>query len=135
MKNPITGTREEETFNRNLDFSRWVRTECAGVKQKFTAFDIDWIFRDYGRMKIQMVETKINQNEFSEGLTEGQRWYLPELAAIMEAGIKAGAPCKGWEWHGSHLLQFEKTMPSNGKIWWDKRLVSEYELIQILEMR
>lgn len=130
-----TMTRQEETGNRCSDFSQWVRSNLAGIETKFTAFDIDWVFRDYGRKKIQLVETKIKQTEFSVGLSKGQARYLPEIAQIFEAGIKAGAPAPGWEWYGFHLVQFEHTMPSNGKIWWDGQLVSDYEIFQLLEMR
>lgn len=135
MTTKKTSTRQEESGYRNLDFSKWVRSECAGIEVKFTAFDVDWVFRDWGRKRIQMVETKVKQHEFSVGLSEGQQNYLPELAKIMEAGIKAGAPCKGWEWHGFHLLQFQYTDPTKGSIWWDGRLVDEYELLQLCEMR
>ena len=135
MTNSHTGTPAEKTGKRCTDFSNYVRSECAGIKHKFTAFDIDFVFRDYGRKKIQIVETKTRQNEFSLGVSEGQKHYLPEIAAIFAAGIKAGAPAPGWEWHGLHLIQFERTMPTNGKVWWDGELVSEYELFQLIEMR
>jgi len=130
-----TTTREEETGLRNLDFSTWIRANLAGKENKFTVFDIDFVFRDYGRKKMQFVEVKIYQNESCSGLSLGQSIYLKEISNICGTGIACGAPALGWEWCGFHELQLENTSPSEGRIWWDGELVSEIDLIQLLEMR
>ncbi len=123
-------TRQEQTGQRNLDFSGWVRRTLTGAKG-FTVFDLDFIFRDYERKLLQVVEVKTHGGEISTL----QRIALGELAQIMKAGIAAGHPSSGWRWCGMHVLRLEATSPDSGRILWDGKLVSEKQLIDLLEMR
>lgn len=123
-------TRIEQTGTRSLDFSGWVRRALTG-ERGFTAFDLDFIFRDYERRLLQMVEVKTHGAD----LSTMQRIALREVAAILEAGIKSGAPALGWRWCGFHVLRLENTSPQNGRILWDGELISEKQLVALLEMR
>lgn len=123
-------TRSEQTGTRNLDFSGWIRRTLTGAKG-FTVFDVDFIFRDYERKLLQMVEVKTHEAD----LSTMQRIALSELALILENGIAAGSPQLGWRWCGFHVLRFEGTCPQNGRILWDNKLVSEKQLVELLEMR
>lgn len=123
-------TRQEQTGRRNLDFSGWVRRTLTGAKG-FTVFDLDFIFRDYERKLLQVVEVKTRGGEISTL----QRIALGELAQILEAGVAAGRPSSGWRWCGMHVLRLEGTSPENGRILWDGSQVSEAQLVQLLEMR
>ncbi len=122
--------RQEQTGVRNLDFSGWVRRTLTSEKG-FTAFDVDFVFRDYKRKLIQLVEVKTHCGR----LSTLQRIALGELAQIMEAGITAGKPTLGWRWCGMHELRFEHTSPENGRMIWDGVEVSAEELTRLLEMR
>jgi hypothetical protein len=97
----------------------------------FTVFDVDFIFRDYERKVLQIVELKINGAD----LSTMQRIALGEVATILRTGIENGAPSLGWRWCGFHSLRLENTSPENGRILWDDKPVSEAELIDRLEMR
>lgn len=123
-------TRQEQTGRRNLDFSGWVRRTLTGAKG-FTVFDLDFIFRDYERKLLQVVEVKTHGGEISTL----QRIALGELAQILEAGVAAGRPSSGWRWCGMHVLRLEGTSPENGRILWNGAEVSEGQLVQLLEMR
>lgn len=123
-------TRQEQTGRRNLDFSSWVREALISTKG-FTVFDLDFIFRDYERKLLQIVEVKTHGGQISTL----QRIALAELAQIMQAGVAAGRPASGWRWCGMHVLRFENTSPLNGRILWDGELISEKQLIGLLEMR
>ena len=123
-------TRQEQTGRRNLDFSGWVRRTLTGAKG-FTVFDLDFIFRDYERKLLQVVEVKTHGGEISTL----QRIALGELSQILEAGISVGRPSSGWRWCGMHVLRLEGTSPENGRILWDGAQVSEAQLVQLLEMR
>ena len=123
-------TRQEQTGRRNLDFSGWVRRTLTSAKG-FTVFDLDFIFRDYERKLLQIVEVKTHGGEISTL----QRIALGELAQIMEAGIAAGKPNSGWRWCGMHVLRLEGTAPDCGRALWDGQLVTEKQLIDLLEMR
>ena len=123
-------TRQEQTGRRSLEFSGWVRKTLTGAKG-FTVFDLDFVFRDYERKFLQVVEVKTHGGEISTL----QRIALGELAQIMEAGIAAGRPSTGWRWCGIHVLRLEGTAPDSGRALWDGRLVSEKQLIDLLEMR
>lgn len=123
-------TRAEIFGVRDLGFSGWVRTALTS-ERGFTAFDIDFVFRDYVRRRMQIVEVKTRGGN----LSVLQKIALPEIAKIFAAGIAAGAPEPGWTWCGFHELKLENTTPKDGQIWWDGELVSEIDLIQLLEMR
>ena len=123
-------TRQEQTGKRSLEFSGWVRRTLTGAKG-FTVFDLDFVFRDYERKLIQVVEVKTHGGEISTL----QQIALGELAQIMEAGIAAGRPSTGWRWCGMHVLRLEGTAPDGGRILWDGKLISEKQLIELLEMR
>lgn len=123
-------TRQEQTGRRNLDFSGWVRRTLTSAKG-FTVFDLDFVFRDYERKLLQVVEVKTHGGEISTL----QRIALGELAQIMEAGIASGHPSSGWRWCGMHVLRLEGTSPENGRILWDGAQVYEDQLVRLLEMR
>jgi len=123
-------TRPEVFGRRDLSFSGWVR-ETLTSERGFTAFDVDFIFRDYARRKMQMVEVKTRGGD----LSVLQKIALPEIDRIFAAGIKSGAPALGWTWCGFHTLRLENTSPADGRACWDGRLVDEPELIALLEMR
>jgi hypothetical protein len=123
-------TRTEQTGIRNLDFSGWIRRTLTSAKG-FTVFDVDFIFRDYERKLLQMVEVKTHGAD----LSTMQRIALGELALILQNGIQHSSAQNGWRWCGFHVLRFEGTSPANGKIMWDGQLVSEKQLVELLEMR
>lgn len=123
-------TRAEQTGSRNLDFSRWIRRRLTSARG-FVVFDIDFIFRDYERKLLQLVEVKTHGAD----LSTMQRIALGEVATILRTGIEHGAPNLGWRWCGFHSLRLENTSPENGRILWDDKPVTEPELIALLEMR
>ena len=125
-----TMTRQEETGYRNLDFSGWIRRKLTS-ETGFTVFDVDFVFRDYRRKLMQIVEMKVMGGK----TTTMQKITMPEIASIFEAGIAAGKPEPGYRWLGYNLLRFENTSPENGRIDWNGKLITEDKLIELLEMR
>jgi hypothetical protein len=123
-------TRTEQTGTRNLDFSGWIRRRLTSARG-FTVFDLDFIFRDYERKRLQLVEVKTHGSD----LSTMQRIALGEVATILRTGIEHGAPAPGWMWCGFHTVRLENTAPDNGRILWDGVPISEAELIERLEMR
>lgn len=123
-------TRAEQTGSRNLDFSGWVRRRLTSARG-FTVFDVDFIFRDYERKLLQMVEIKTHGAD----LSTMQRIALAEVAAILRSGIENGAPNLGWKWRGFHTVRLEGTSPDNGRILWDGVEITEEKLVALLEMR
>jgi hypothetical protein len=122
--------REEITGKRNLDFSGWIRSNLTGI-EGYTVFDIDFVYRDYLRKRLQIVEAKVLKGK----LTYMQERVIPEIASIFEAGIAAGKPEPGWRWMGYHVVRFENTSPENGLIEWDGKIITREKLIELLEMR
>ena len=126
----VTLVRQEHTGKRNLDFSGWIRRNLTG-REGYTVFDIDFVFRDYRRKLLQIVEAKT----FRGKLTYLQERVIPDIDSIFEAGISAGKPEAGWRWMGYHVVRFENTSPENGRIIWDGKEITREKLIELLEMR
>ena len=123
-------TRSEQTGIRSLDFSGWIRRTLTSAKG-FTVFDVDFIFRDYERRLLQMVEVKTH----GANLSTMQRIALNELSNILQTGVEHGQLSERWQWRGFHVLRLEGTSPTNDRIMWDGKLISEKQLIDLLEMR
>jgi len=126
--------RKEITGKRDLTFSGWIRTNCKDSKGsgKLTVTDLDFIFRDYGSNKIQLIESKIKKGSMNYGQSK--------TFEVLDKIIIEGCKKNNIDYKGFHLVRFENFSPEDGKIFWVKNRVgieeqiTKEELIRRLNM-
>jgi hypothetical protein len=115
-------TRPEQSGERNLDFSGWVRENLPDSYDGFRVSDLDFILANVKTKKIMLLEQKIYAGK--------TRNWQKELFSYVNRWISTGIENENpdWEYLGFHTVVFEKTFPENGKIWFDGQLVTKEEL-------
>jgi len=114
---------KEATGLRNLNFSKWLRSNNPGVSG-FTANDVDFFFRNYKTKEMMVMEVKV----YNGKMMDRQRPFYSDLHKILKSGCEAN----GWNYRGVHLLQFENTCPNDGKIYLDNKEITESKLREIV---
>ena len=115
---------EERTGFREEGFSRWIRANLPSSLPPscFTVFDVDFVLRNYKTERLAFIEVKCKRRKPEIA----QRLTMTLLDSIMQLGTpRVGG---NWKYVGYWLLQFENTMPDDGKVWIDDIEVTEQEL-------
>jgi len=126
-KHPV---RAEQTGERNLEFSQWLRTNCRPSKAGctvdyvelgcFVAFDLDFILFDYKRNLVQLLEVKTRNGRL--------RWSQRQTLLMLDKIMTAGAPLIGVEYLGLHVLTMDGLEPwTSSRIAWDGQHVTQKE--------
>ena len=116
-------TRKENTFKRDNYFSSWCREKLPESKTGFMVSDIDFILYDYKFKRIMLIETKCMNTE----IKTWQKNLFKNINKWIAKGID-----DDWKYDGFHLLVFENTNFSNGKVFFDHKEISENELLERL---
>lgn len=110
---------KQRNDNNGTEFSLWLRIQEPLKSSKgFLATDIDYFWQDEND-NFMLIEEKRYMNE----IKPWQKKILLRLDKLCKADNK---------YKGFHFLQFEKTNPEDGKIYWDKKEITKDELINIL---
>lgn len=107
----------------STEFGLWLRNQKSlDQKHGYLATNLDYIWGNYNKLKWMMIEEK--------------RWMAPlrqsqkDLIEVLDQCCK-----KDPMYEGFHLLQFERTSPDDGRIFWDEKEISREELLQLLSFR
>jgi hypothetical protein len=116
-------TKIEYTHERDLRFSQWIRRELPDSRRDgLTVFDVDFVLRNYKTERLAFIEVKCKRRrpEIAQRLT----------MTLLDSIMQLGTPHVGgnWKYVGYWLLQFENTMPDDGRVWIDDYEVTEQEL-------
>ena len=120
--NKHSGKVYHDSGERNIDFQLWCKKNLP--TNKYYCSDIDGIICDFTIQpgKVLILETKTYMSEPEPFQEKIHKNLSQALALASMFGNNT------WNFHGSHLLMFEKTDPTNGRIWLDRELITEAEL-------
>lgn len=118
----VRHTRPEQTGERNLDFSGWVKKHLPDSYDGFRVSDLDFILANVKTKKIMLLE----QKNYASRTRQWQKSLFRDVDRWIAAGILHDQ--RGWEYLGFHSVVFERTYPENGKVWFDGELVTKEEL-------
>ena len=128
-------TKPEHTGYRELRFSQWIRNNLPSSARPscFTVFDVDFVLRNYSTNRLALLEVKCKRRK-PEG---GQKLTMELIDEIMRLGTAArnehyGIRSMQWTYCGYWTLQFENTMPDDGRIWLNGHELTEQQLIECL---
>lgn len=118
-------TKKEKTGNRNHDlfFSNWIRNNLPNSYTGFRCYDLDFILWNKNLKYLMIIELK----SYNTDTTFDQYFMLQKINKWIKNGID-----EEWTYKGLHLIQFEKTNFENGKVFLDKKEITETELIKFL---
>lgn len=114
-------TKPEITGKRNLEFSQWVKDNLPDSSTGYMVSDLDFVFYDYIRKKIALVEVK-QYNKIIDTWQDNVFKFLKNC-------IKKGKP-DDWEFMGYFVVRFEKTNFKDGKVYLNGTESSEEEIIK-----
>jgi hypothetical protein len=124
-------TKPEHTGYRELRFSQWIRDNLPSSRRPscFTVFDVDFVLRNYSSNRLALLEVKCKGRK-PEG---GQKLTMELIDEIMRLGTAArndhyGIRSMQWTYCGYWTLQFENTMPDDGRIWLNGHELTEEQL-------
>lgn len=132
--------RQEYIGQRDLEMSLWIRKNCRPSKPNCTrsfynhldfgslvVSDLDFIFYDYSRKVIQLIECKTRNGQ----LGRAQK----EIMELIDNLLEVGARELGITYLGYHVVTMDGTTPDNSlSIRWDNEIISRNELIYQLNM-
>lgn len=115
--------RPEYSGERSLAFSKWIREKCPDSNTGLIVTNLDWIFHNYKNKILLLAEEKTHNAQL--------RYAQSKLfLGILEPALKAWCEANQYIWLGFHVIRFENTCPSDGKIYWDDECISEDVLIE-----
>ena len=133
-RNPV---RAEQTGERNLEFSQWLRRHCRpskrGCKLEYlelgclVAFDLDFVLYDYTRKMVQLLEVKTRNGvvRFSQG----------ETLHMLDGILTVGAQKAGIKYLGLHVLRMDGLQPfTSSRILWDDEPITGEECWRKINM-
>lgn len=102
------------------EFGSWIR-EVSELQSKdgFLATNLDYIWRNYKTGQWMLIEEKRYQSDM-------RPWQLQTFNAVRRAAETDK------NYRGFVFLQFEKTSPVDGKIYWNKELITTEQLVERL---
>lgn len=121
-------TRQEQSGERSLVFSQWLKDHLPDSWDGFRVYNQDWILWDKNNKRLMLLEEKM----FMKNIAADFRTLIRTV--LHPALLKY---CKeiGMEYRGYHLIQFQNTGPEDGNIFLDRKKVSKEFLIKFLSMR
>lgn len=91
------------------DFSLWIRNNCNDSKNGLSLTNIDYIFTDYKKKRLKIVEEK------TYGTTE-LTYAQSQIFKYVDFALKNTANLDeigGWEYEGMFIITFSNTDPDN----------------------
>jgi hypothetical protein len=138
-------TRPERTFERNLDFSQWMRTHLRDSFNGLIAHDVDWILLNYCTGFFIVLEEKTHRQKSNRYTGTAQTVMLKMLDEMLSMGSYLNQrfetsknPATGvvYQYKGAYILEFIKgTDPANAeKIYLNGRPIDAETLIRLLNL-
>lgn len=102
----------------STEFGLYLRTiRKLDSKMGYQATNLDYIWRNYRTGQWMLIEEKRYKAEMKQ--------WQRETFQVLDAAIRASGD---FNYRGFVFLQFERTCPSDGRIWWNGKEVTENEL-------
>lgn len=117
-------TRLRQTNYTGFDFSDWLRSNCRDSSDGLTMTDCDMSIYDYKRKYLMFIEVK-RRMKF---LTYPQE----RMFSMIDDAMRQYKTNRIKKYCGFHIVQFENTWFSDGRVFVDGAEVSEYDLARIL---
>ena len=117
--------RSEMTGKRSLAFSQWIKIKLPDTETGYVVENLDWNFHNYKNKIILLAEEKTHGGylKFAQS-----KIFLD----IISPALKMWCENNQYKYLGFHIIRFENECPSDGKIWWDDKLITEDGLIEKL---
>lgn len=111
----------QRSYGNDTNFGKWLRTnDQLDSSNGYVATDVDYVWNDYKSNRFMLIEEKCNKATSS--FPQSQTFKMLDEAI------------KGKEsYHGFHLLQFDNTSPTDGKIYLDGRQITEGQLVKFFQ--
>jgi hypothetical protein len=116
-------TKHEITGYRDLFFSGWIRKNLPDSNTGYMVTDLDFILSNYKTKKIMLLEIKSRNRMLPT--------WQAKLFKRIDSWIKKGID-QDWQYLGFHTIIFENTNFTDGRVFFDGKVVTEQELIQQL---
>ena len=125
LQSVLTRTKPEKAGARDHDmfFSKWIRKNLKDSYDGYRCYDIDFVLWDKNKKQIRIIELK----SFNKELKSDHKLMLNLFHKQFIKGMD-----KGWIYKGLHLITFEKNNFKDGKVYLNKKEISESELINFL---
>lgn len=127
---PLEGsalTRAEQTGNRDLAFSHWLRSNLRDSAAGLTITDIDFVLFDYKRKRLMLLEVKTSRAEVP--------YAQQQIYQLLHRALLIAAPVMKLNYHGYHVLVMSNTAPDNSEtIYVDGKRFSTMQLTRFLNM-
>jgi protoporphyrinogen oxidase len=123
----MTKKRKDE---HSTEFGLWIREQDSVDSYKgYRNYNLDVIWWKKKGFEKQpemwmLIEEKRHMAECSKDQALTYTWLHNKIKLLNDETYK-----------GIHLLQFEKTNPEDGKIYWDRKEVTKEQLIEILQFK
>lgn len=109
-------TRPEYSNTRSLAFSAWIRRELPNSRTGFMVTNQDWVFWNFKTRRLLLAEEKTNHGAIAP-------WFYQLIRDVFHPALSAYCHEHGIAYHGYHLIQFERTSPEDGRIFFDRQEV------------
>ena len=107
----------------STEFGIWIRQQPEiDSRLGFVATNLDYVWRNYKTGNWLLIEEKRHG-------AYPKAWQA-EIFALLDEGC-SHLP----NYHGFHVLRFEHTSPTDGKIWLDSIEITKDELIRFLQFK
>lgn len=115
-------TRQENTFERSLEFSGWIRQNCNDAGTGFTVFNLDFVFWDFRRRRLILIEEKTHGTHETQCAPYVRRF----MREVMEPALRdyCATLTPAITFIGFHTLVFENTSPDDGRMWLNGREIN-----------
>ena len=138
-------TRPENTYQRSLDFSGWIRKNLKNSSNGLIVQDIDWIFVNYFTGYFILIEEKTHRYSGSSYTSPAQTVILKMLNDLLEIASESNkiskkvcnpATNQAYSFKGSFILEFIKgTDPDNSSaIFLNGQSIIKNDLINLLNL-
>lgn len=116
-------TRPEYSNTRELKMSHWIRENLPDSSTGFLVSDLDFIIENYKTKNLMLLEIKTRNAELKQ--------WQKKLFSNLDKWIKKGID-EDWNYLGFHLIKFENTFFTDGKCWFDNKIITEDKLKELL---
>lgn len=111
-------TKQEQTGERSLEFSRWIRENLPDSQTGLCVTNIDWVFYNWRTKKLMLCEEKTHMAKLS-------KWFEMLISYVIEPALRAFCRYHAIQYKGYHLIQFDGTSPDDGKIFVNGKLMDK----------
>jgi hypothetical protein len=123
-------TRQELTNTRDLQLSGWIREQLPDSSTGFLVSDLDFILWNYKTRNLMLLEVKTRGSM----PRKWQSMLFDMIDKMVQYATNNSPQFINITYHGFHVLSFTNTFFNDGKVFYDGKELSEYDIIKILSM-